>query len=82
MREAKWRRLELEATSTTRAGNSSRSVAIEFLSQIINARTRIRNVHTYVYIYIYENLDLDDWGGSRFARPIIMYKLLGTYQEE
>ena len=34
------------------AGNSSRFVAIEFLSQIANARTRIRNVHTYVYIYI------------------------------
>ena len=46
-REAKWRRLE--ATSTTRAGNSSRFVAIEFLSQITNTRTRIRNVRTYVY---------------------------------
>ena len=31
-------------------GNSSRFVAIEFLSQITNARTRIRNVRTYVYI--------------------------------
>ena len=45
-------------------GNSSRSVAIEFLSQITNTRTRIINVRTYVYIYtyiyIYENLDLDD----------------------
>ena len=48
MREAKWRRLE--ATSTTRARNSSRFVAIEFLSQITNARTRIRNVRTYIYI--------------------------------
>ena len=47
-REAKWRRLE--ATSTTWAGNSSRFVAIEFLSQITNTRTRIRNVRTYVYI--------------------------------
>ena len=51
MREAKWRRLE--ATSTTPgAGNSSRFVAIEFLSQITNARTRIRNVRTYVCIHI------------------------------
>ena len=49
-REAKWRRLE--ATSTTWAGNSSRFVAIEFLSQITNTRTRIRNVRTYIYIYI------------------------------
>ena len=57
-REAKWRRLE--ATSTTRAGNSSRFVAIEFLSQITNTRTRIRNVRTYVRMYTYENLDLDD----------------------
>ena len=32
------------------AGNSSRFVAIEFLSQITNTRTRIRNVRTYVYI--------------------------------
>ena len=38
-------------------------VAIEFLSQITNMRTRIRNVRTYIYIYIYENLDLDDQGG-------------------
>ena len=60
MREAKWRRLE--ATSATRIGNSSRFLAIEFLSQITNMRTRIRNVRTYVriYTYIYENLDLDD----------------------
>ena len=29
------------------AGNSSRFVAIEFLSQITNKRTRIRNVCTY-----------------------------------
>ena len=36
--------------STTLAGNSSCFVAIEFLSQITNARTRIRNVRTYVYI--------------------------------
>ena len=58
-REAKWRRPE--ATSTTPAGNSSRFVAIEFLSQITNARTRISNVRTYVRMYyIYENLDLDD----------------------
>ena len=42
----------LEATSTTRAGNSSRSVAIEYLSQITNMRTRIRNVRTYIYIFI------------------------------
>ena len=49
VREAKWRRLE--ATSTTRAGNSSRFIAIEFLSQITNVRTRTY-VHTYVYIYI------------------------------
>ena len=54
--EAKWRRLE--ATSATRTGNSSRFLAIEFLSQITNTRTRIRNVRTYVRIY-YENLDLD-----------------------
>ena len=33
------------------AGNSSRFVAIEFLSKIANARTRIRNVRTYVYIF-------------------------------
>ena len=38
--------------STTLAGNSSRFVAIEFLSQITNARTLIRNIRTYVYIYI------------------------------
>ena len=31
-------------------GNSSRFVAIEFLSQITNTRTCIRNVRTYVYI--------------------------------
>ena len=37
----------------TRAGNSSRFVAIEFLSQITNTRTRIRNIRTYVYIHIY-----------------------------
>ena len=36
----------------TRAGNSSRFIAFEFLSQITNTRTRIRNVRTYVYIYI------------------------------
>ena len=36
----------------TRAGNSSRFVAIEFLSQSTNTHTRIRNVRTYVYIYI------------------------------
>ena len=48
-RGSKWR--WLEATSTNRAGNSSRFVAIEFLSQITNMRTRIRNVHTYIYIY-------------------------------
>ena len=46
MREAKWRLLE--ATSPTWARNSSRLVAIEFLSQITNMRTRIRNVRTYV----------------------------------
>ena len=34
------------------ARNSSRFVAIEFLSQITNTRTRIRNVRTYIYIYI------------------------------
>ena len=34
-------------------------VAIEFLSQITNTRTRIRNV-ICIYTYIYENLDLDD----------------------
>ena len=39
-----------EATSTTRAGNSSRFVA--FLSQITNTRTRFRNVCTYVYMKI------------------------------
>ena len=44
-REAKWRLLE--ATSITRAGNSSRFIAIEFLSQITNTRTGIRNVRTY-----------------------------------
>ena len=33
------------------AGNSSRFVAIEFLSQITNKRTRIRNVRTYVRMY-------------------------------
>ena len=49
MTEAKWRRLE--DTSATRAGNSFRFVVIEFLSQIANTRTRIRNVRTYVYIY-------------------------------
>ena len=44
---------EVEATSTARAGNSSCFVlAIEFLSQITNTRTRIRNVRTYIYIYI------------------------------
>ena len=48
------------------AGNSSRFVAIEFLSQIANERTCIRNIRMYVYIY--EDLDLDDYGGSRFAR--------------
>ena len=32
------------------AGNSSRFVAIEFLSQITNTRMRIRNVRTYIYI--------------------------------
>ena len=53
-REAKWRRLE--ATSTTRAGNSSRFVAIEFLSQITNTHMCIRNVRTYTYI--------DDYGGG------------------
>ena len=38
----------MPATSTTWAGNSSRSVAIEFLSQITNTRTHIiRYVHTY-----------------------------------
>ena len=43
-----------------RIGNSSRFLAIEFLSQITNTRTRIRNVRTYVRIYtLYENLDLD-----------------------
>ena len=47
-REAKWRRLE--ATSTARARNSSRFVAIEFLSQITNTRMRIRNIRTYVCI--------------------------------
>ena len=49
--EAKWRRLE--ATSATRIGNSSRFLAIEFLSQITNTRTRIRNVRTLVRIYTY-----------------------------
>ena len=34
------------------AGNSSLFVAIEFLSQITNTRTHIRNVRTYIYIYI------------------------------
>ena len=34
------------------ARNSSRFVAIEFLSQITNTRTRISNVRTYIYIYI------------------------------
>ena len=48
-REAKWRRLE--ATSTTRAGNSSCFIAIEFLLQITNAHT-CTYVRTYVYIYI------------------------------
>ena len=48
--------------AATRIGNSSHFLAIEFLSQITNTRTRIRNVRTYVrvYTYIYENLDLDD----------------------
>ena len=32
--------------------NSSCFIAIEFLSQITNARTRIRNVRTYVYMKI------------------------------
>ena len=35
------------------AGNSSRFVAIEFLSQITNTRTRIRNVRTNVRMYTY-----------------------------
>ena len=35
------------------ARNSSRFLAIEYLSQITNTRTRIRNVRTYVRIYIY-----------------------------
>ena len=42
----------VEATSTTQAGNSSRFVAIEFLSQITKARKLIRNVRMYVYIII------------------------------
>ena len=43
------------------ARNSSRFIAIEFLSQITNTRTRIRDVRTYIRIYTYyENLDLDD----------------------
>ena len=37
---------------TTWAGNFSRFVAIEFLSQITNIRTHIRNIRTYVYIYL------------------------------
>ena len=45
---AKWRRLE--ATSSTRIGNSSHLLAIEFLSQITNTLTRIRNVRLYVRI--------------------------------
>ena len=53
----KWRRLE--ATSTTRAGNSSRFVAIEFLSQIITS-ARVLETYVRMYTYIYENLDLDD----------------------
>ena len=48
VRELKWRRLE--ATSTTRAGYSSRFVAIEFLSQITNTRMCIRNMCTYMKI--------------------------------
>ena len=48
--EEKWRRLE--ATSTTRSGNSSRFIAIEFLSHITNTRTRIRNVRTYIHIAV------------------------------
>ena len=36
--------------STTIAGNSSRFIAIEFLSQITNARTRIRNVCIHMKI--------------------------------
>ena len=35
---------------TTRAGNSSRFIAIEFLSQITNTRTHITNVRSYIYI--------------------------------
>ena len=35
------------------ARNSSRFIAIEFLSQITNTRTRIRNVRTFTYIHIY-----------------------------
>ena len=34
-------------------------IAKEFLSQIADTRTRIRNVRTYVYVYNNENLDLD-----------------------
>ena len=47
-REVKRRRLE--ATSNAQAGNSSRFVAIEFLSQITNTRMRIKNVRTYIHI--------------------------------
>ena len=41
------------------------------------------HTYIYIYIYIYENLDLDDYGRSHFARPInVRYKLLGAYNEE
>ena len=35
-------------TSTAQAGNSSRFVAIEYLSQITDTSMRIRHVRTYV----------------------------------
>ena len=40
------------------AGNSSRFVAIEFLSQITNTRTRIRNVCTFNVIADYRPLSV------------------------
>ena len=47
-REAKWRRLE--ATSTTRAGNSSRFIAMNFYRKSL---TRAHLLETYVRMYTY-----------------------------
>ena len=74
-REEDWRLLLLPLLEIFRF------LALEFLSQNTNTRMLFRNVRMYTYMYTYtyiyiQNLDLDDGGGSRFARPIIKPKLI------